>query len=234
MKQFSGSSVLTRNPHVQPISFSRAQQSKPSKSWWFLRWGDFSTCHKLSLASSLTKMGPTSPSCRRAPLYTPVTLPDPSALYSPQSLWVPSPVLFPQTLSSWLQLRSCLLPGPLSWLPIWPGKGLSILRAALNWLQIWILDSNFLLLPDQCITWGMPPELWSWGDPVGLLGRLWLWPVQQPSALVPGFWSIETAGNHCQTPLILFFNGCSREGHGPRGYKRKFAWRPLGKLSFLN
>lgn len=111
MKQFSGSSVLTRNPHVQPISFSRAQQSKPSKSWWFLRWGDFSTCHKLSLASSLTKMGPTSPSCRTAPLYTPVTLPDPSALYSPQSLSVPSPVLFSQTLFSWLQLRSCLLPG---------------------------------------------------------------------------------------------------------------------------
>ena len=131
MKQFSGSSVLTRNPHVQPISFSRAQQSKPSESWWFLRWGDFSTCHKLSLTSSLPKKGPASPSCRTAPLYTPVTLPDPSALYFyPQKPLSPQPCPLSPDSVFLASAQIFLLPRPLSWLPVWPGKGLPTLRAA--------------------------------------------------------------------------------------------------------
>lgn len=175
MKQFSGSSVLTRNPHVQPISFSRAQQSKPSESWWFLRWGDFSTCHKLSLTSSLPKKGPASPSCRTAPLYTPVTLPDPSALYfypqkplSPQPCPLSPDSVFLASAQILSPAWTLVLASSLTWKGSFYTQSCPC-RARHNWLQIWILDSNFLLLSDQCVTWGMP-ELWSWGRPCGTSG----------------------------------------------------------------
>lgn len=166
MKQFSGSSVLTRNPHVQPISFSRAQQSKPSKSWWFLRWGDFSTCHKLSLASSLAK--PCLPhlpilqdssivhfSHSARPLCTvpfPPKPPSPQPCpHSPDSVFLASA----QILSP---VWTLVLASSLTWKESFYTQSCPC-RARHNRLQVWILDSSLLLLFYQCVTWGMPHDL---------------------------------------------------------------------------
>lgn len=157
----------------------------------------------------------------------------PSALYFPQPL---SPQLCPlsQTLSSWLQLRSCSASDPCPG-PPWPERVFLYSELPLTGYRSWILDSNFLLLPDQCINWGMLPELWSWGP-------LWDYWVDSDCGLssshqlwYQGFWSIERAGNYCRTPSFLFFQQWLFKGMSwAKGIQEEICLRPLGKLSFLN